>query len=260
MSKRDDLHARSELLWDGGARGSRGPKPTFDRGDVIRAAIKIADRKGLAAVTMQAVAAKLGFTTMALYRYFPNKQALIDGITDAAYGPSPPQPASISGWREAVRHWAYAKRTMLCARPWLAELPFVAAPHGPNWLSWHEAFLATIVELRLSPEDMMDMLSVVDGYVRGNSDTAISLARARSQGISFEQWATAVGRDLARAINDPRYPIFSAILTSQSGGLSPDSPLPKREGKPRGLDESFHFGLDRVLDGIQVYVRAKCGV
>lgn len=258
MPGAEDLRHRSELLWDdGGGRASRGPRPALTRADIVHAAIKLADRKGLAAVTMQAVAAKLGFTTMALYRYYPNKQALIDAITDAAYGLPPQQSESPAEWRDRVKHWAYAKRTMLCARPWLAELPFVAAPHGPNWLSWHEAFLAIVAELRLSPEDMMDMLSIVDGYVRGNSDTAISLARARSRGVSFEEWAAAVGRDLSRAINDARYPILSGILSSQSGGISSDSPLPKREGRARDLDESFYFGLDRVLDGIQMYVDSQ---
>lgn len=257
MSETEDLRKRSELLWGGPARPKRGPKPALSRDDVVRVAIKIADRKGLASLTMQALATKLGFTTMALYRYFPNKEALVDAIVDEALG-LPPQEAEPRGdWRSAVKHWGCAKRTMLCARPWLAELPFVAAPHGPHWLAWHEAFLSTIAGLGLSPEDMMDMLSVVDGYVRGNSDTAISLARARSRGISFEKWAEAVGRDLARAINDPRYPILSAILSSHSGGISSASPLPKREGRPRGLDESFEFGLERVLDGIQLYVQSQ---
>ena len=144
----------------------------------------------------------------------------------------------------------------LCSRPWLAELPFVAAPHGPNWLSWHEAFLRTIAQTGLSPEDMMDMLSVVDGYVRGSSDTAISLARARSRGVSIDDWARAVGADLCRAISDPRYPILSAILSSQSGGISEASPLPKRGGRPRTMDESFDFGLERVLDGIERFMNS----
>ena len=102
----------------------------------------------------------------------------------------------------------------------------------------------------------MDVLSVVHGYVSGSCDTAISLARAKARGISFEEWAQAVGADLCRAINDPRYPILSAILTSASGGISPTSPLPARAGRPRTMDESFDFGLERVLDGIQHYMNS----
>ena len=255
-SSGEELRKRSGLLWDAQLRSSRGPKPALSREDVVQASISIADGDGLSALTMQAVAERLGFTTMALYRYFPNKEALIDASVDAAMGTPPPRRGPREGWRKEVKHWAYAKRAMLCSRPWLAELPFVAAPHGPNWLSWHEAFLQTIVDTGLSPEDMMDVLSVVHGYVSGSSDTAISLARAMSRGITLEEWAQAVGADLCRAINDPRYPILSTILSSKSGGISEASPLPARGGRPRTLDESFDFGLERVLDGIQRYLES----
>jgi AcrR family transcriptional regulator len=206
---------------------------------------------------MYTVAERLGFSTMALYRYFPNKEALMDASVDAAMGTPPQRSSPREGWRQEVKHWAYAKRAMLCSRPWLAELPFVAAPHGPNWLSWHEALLEALSDTRLSPEDIMDMLSVVHAYVSGASDTAISLARALSRGISPDEWAKAVGADLIRAINDPRYPNLSAILSSQSGGISEGSPLPKRRGRPRTMDEGFDFGLERVLDGIERYLDSK---
>lgn len=249
-----ELRKRSELLWEGQPRPSRGPKPALRGEDVVQAAIGIADAKGLGALTMHAVAERLGFTSMALYRYFPSKEALIDACVDAALGTPPQRSGARRGWRLEIRHWSYAKRAMLCSRPWLAELPFVAAPHGPNWLSWHEAFLQTLADTGMSPEDMMDMLGLVDGFVRGSSDTAISLARARSQGVSDDEWAQAVGADLARAINDARYPVLSAILSSASGGITSSSPLPTRGGRPRTMDEHFDFGLERVLDGIQRYM------
>jgi AcrR family transcriptional regulator len=107
--------------------------------------MKIADVEGgLAAVTMQAVSAQLGLTTMAVYRYFPNKEALYDAIVDAGMG-LPPKPSDPPDeWRAEVTRWANAKRDMMCARPWLAELPFVAAPHGPNWLAWLEGLAAPL--------------------------------------------------------------------------------------------------------------------
>lgn len=252
-----ELRKRSKLLWDAQVRPTRGPKPTMDRDDVVQAAIGVADADGLSALTMHAVASTLGFTTMALYRYFPSKEALIDACVDAAMGTPPAPPLPRTGWRRDVKHWAYAKRIMLCARPWLAELPFVAAPHGPNWLSWHEALLQCFSGLGLTPEDLMDLLSVVHGYVQGSADTAISLARSRARGIPDEDWAAAVGADLGRAIGDPRYPVLSAILTSASGGLAAGGSLPARAGKPRTMDESFDWGLERVLDGIAQHVESQ---
>lgn len=238
------LRRRSELLWENRARPTRGPKASFTPDDVVQAAMAVADDDGLGAVTMQAVAARLGLTTMAIYRYFPNKEALYDAIVDAGMGlpPRPPEPRP--DWRAEVTAWAHAKRAMLCSRPWLAELPFVAAPHGPNWLAWLEALADPLSRTGLSPADVGQMISVVDGYTRGASDTSISLARARARGVSEQQWAAAVGADLGRAIGDPRFPSFAAILTAPS------------DGSARTMQESFDFGLQRVLDGIELYVNA----
>jgi AcrR family transcriptional regulator len=179
---------------------------------------------------------------MALYRYFPNKEALYDAIVDAGMGlpPRPKDPAA--SWRARVTEWAHAKRAMLIARPWLAELPFVAAPHGPNWLSWLEAIAEPLSATGLKGPEIGQMLSIVDGYTRGASDTAISLARSRARGASDASWVAAVGADLGRAVGDPRFPAFAAIITAPS------------DGRPLTLEESFDFGLQRVLDGIQLYV------
>jgi AcrR family transcriptional regulator len=252
----EEIRKRSELLWELPQKPTRGPKPALSRDDVVAAAIRVADKGDLAALTMHAVAAQLGYTPMALYRYFPSKDALVDAAVDAALGTPPPRSGEHQGWRAEIRLWAHAKRAMMCARPWLAELPFVAAPHGPNWLSWHEAFLRTIAHAGLTPEDMMDMLSVVHGYVHGSADTIISLTRATARGVTPEQWAAAVGADLCRAIDDARYPLLSGILTSSSGGITAESLLPTKHGKPRTMDESFDWGLDRLLDGIELYLQA----
>ena len=236
------LRLRSQLLWEDRTPSTRGPKPAVRPADVVRAAIGIADDEGLAALTMQNVATKLGFTPMALYRYFPNKEALYDAIVDAGMGlpPRPPEPRE--EWRAEVTRWAHAKRAMLIGRPWVAELPFVAAPHGPNWLAWLEALAEPLTRAGLSGQDVGQMLSIIDGYTRGASDTAISLARARARGISEQEWAAAVGADLGRAIGDPRFPSFAGILTAPA------------DGKSRTMEESFDFGLQRILDGIELYI------
>lgn len=236
------LRRRSELLWEDRSRATRGPKASVTPDEVVHAAMQIADQEGLSALTMQAVSASLGLTTMAVYRYFPSKEALYDAIVDAGMG-QPPKPQEPRGnWRAELTEWAHAKRRMLISRPWLAELPFVAAPHGPNWLSWLEAVVDSLSMTNLTGEEKGQMLSILDGYTRGASDTAISLARAHTAGISEQEWAAAVGADLGRSIGDPRFPAFAAMLT---GPTDPHN---------RTMEESFDFGLQRILDGIEIYI------
>lgn len=240
-----ELRRRSELLWHNRLQPTRGPKPALTPADVVQAAMAIADADGLSAVTMHAVATRLGFTTMAVYRYFPSKETLLDAVIDAGLGSPPPLREPRADWRTEVTRWSHAKRATLIARPWLAELPFVAAPHGPNWLSWLEAIANSLARTGLVGEDIGQMLSIVDGYTRGASDTAVSLARARARGITEAEWAAGVGADLGRAIGDPRFPHFASLITA---------PL---QAKPRTLEESFDLGLRCVLDGIERYIEAN---
>jgi len=238
-----ELQRRSQLLWEDRTPATRGPKAAVTPDDVVRTAVAIADTDGLSAVTMHAVAAKLGFTTMALYRYFPNKETLLDAVIDAGTGQPPRFREPRADWRSEVREWSLAKRAMLIARPWLAELPFVAAPHGPNWLSWLEAITDSLSRTSLALSDIGPVLSIVDGFTRGASDTAISLARAEARGISAAEWAAGVGADLGRSIGDPRFTSFAAVITAPS------------DGPPRSLEDSFVFGLELVLDGIELYIK-----
>ena len=173
---------------------------------------------------------------------YNGQKVLLEAIVDGAMG-APTRVSEPPGeWRAAVAQWGDAEHAMLCARPWLAELPFVAAPHGPNWLSWVEAVVEPLSRIGLSPVDTGEMLSVIDGYTRGASDTAISLARARARGTSDAEWTAAVGADLGRAIGDARFAAFAALMTAPT------------VGNPRTMEASFDFGLQRVLDGIEHYV------
>ena len=163
-----DLRRRSQLLWEERAQSTRGPKAGFTPDDVVQAAITIAGDEGLSAITMHRVASLLGLTTMALYRYFPNKEALLDAVIDAGTGRPPRFHDPRADWRTEVTRWAHAKRASLIARPWLAELPFVAAPHGPNWLRWLEAITDSLSRTGLAAAEIGQLVAL---HVRLDAET-----------------------------------------------------------------------------------------
>src|SRR6185437_6301876 len=99
------------VFWGAAAPAAKGPAARFTVEDVARAGIGLADRDGLAGVTMAAVAAELGLTTTALYRYVDSKDTLVEVMVDVAVGapPAAAQPADGSaGWAAAVRAWSGA--------------------------------------------------------------------------------------------------------------------------------------------------------
>jgi AcrR family transcriptional regulator len=60
-----------------------GRPARIGRSVILRASLDLADERGLAAVTMQAVAERLGVTSMALYRHIANKAALLDAVVES---------------------------------------------------------------------------------------------------------------------------------------------------------------------------------
>jgi AcrR family transcriptional regulator len=67
---------------------------TSRQAEIVDAAIELAGEKGLDAVSMRAVAARLGLTPMALYGYFRSKDDLLDAIGSHLLGKLPePEPA-----------------------------------------------------------------------------------------------------------------------------------------------------------------------
>ena len=224
-----------DLLWGLTDRTGRGPKPALSLPAVISAAIDVVSTEGLNALTMARVASELDVTTMALYRYVPGKDDLIDLMIDAAFG-TPPAPGG-GDWRTAVEEWSKASLAMFRARPWLLELVMRRAPIGPNWLAWLNALLHALSNAGLTAGEMVAAALLVDGHVR--SAAQISLAATGQRAENF-------GRVLQTVSSDARFPALARVL--MDGGFAPAA---------EDTQSQFEFGLRRLMDGIDAFVRTR---
>src|SRR5215207_232262 len=130
MQFRGRARAMSDLLWRPRTDGSRGPKPALTLDGIADAAITVADAEGLAAVSMQRVAADLGFTKMALYRYLPGKAELVALMVERALG----GPPDLTGqaWRPGLRTWAHSLLAAHLRHPWAWKPSCCRALSGPT--------------------------------------------------------------------------------------------------------------------------------
>ena len=217
------------LLWAGPARPRRGPRPTLHRDRIVTAGVELADAEGLAALSMQRLAARIGAATMALYRHVPGKEELIALMLDAAIGP-PPVPPDGAGWRAGLAGWARANRDVFLRHPWTLELVPTPRTLGPCEMDWTEAALRLLAGTGLRPSTRLNVLLLVNGYVRG----------------------------AAAELSGPRPPSPEAVRRAGRSGRHPhlDQAL---AGAAAGSAERFEFGLARVLDGIEVFVRDQGG-
>lgn len=86
------------------------------RAEILDATLDLAERSGLHAVTMRAVADRLGVTPMALYRHVGDKQGLLDGLVERLLADQPvPDPAL--PWRDRLHQHGAALRATARRHP-----------------------------------------------------------------------------------------------------------------------------------------------
>jgi AcrR family transcriptional regulator len=115
----------------GNPTGGIGRPPKLNRAVIVAAAIDIADRHGLGAVTMRAVAVELDSTAAALYRHVKNREELVDLVHDEVLTErSAVKPTG--EWRADLRVFALSLLQLHNMHPWLATggLPTRLGPRG----------------------------------------------------------------------------------------------------------------------------------
>jgi AcrR family transcriptional regulator len=223
----------------------KGPKPGLSLDRIVAAAVAIADRDGLDALSMSRVAADLGAATMSLYRYVSAKDELVRLMIDAAFGPSPALPPGI-GWREALSGWAWAMRAGFRRHAWVVRIPIGGLPIMPNEVAWFERGLAGLDGSGLEEAEKASVILLVTGYVRALAvtDADIAAAIARS-GATPDEWMSAFPRMLSRLIDPARFPALTKFIAAGVFDVHDDP------------DDEFTFGLERILDGIEALVSTR---
>jgi AcrR family transcriptional regulator len=226
-----DLVPRAlRALWGEDLAVRRGPKPTLSVLAIAEAAIAIADAEGLGAVSMAAVAKRLGFTTMSLYRYVDSKADLQMAMVDEAVG-APPEINKRLGWRNQLTAWAVAESARLAAHPWVLDVRLGSPPLGPHTLAWMDLGLEILGRAGLRPERAASTLLFVDGYVRQHILLGVQYADGGAG------WA-----DRLRQVLPPD--ALPALANALESGVFDDDP------SEFPADE-FHFGLGLILDGVE---------
>jgi AcrR family transcriptional regulator len=226
-----------DLLWNPLAADTagprRGPRATLSLESIVDAGIRLADAKGLGAVTMAGLAARLGAAPMSLYRHVPGKRALVEVMSDRALA----APPALGGgeWREAVECWSHALLERMVARPWLIEAVSYRTTVGPNWMSWLDSALAALTRSGLPQHHLVEAVLLVEGHVR-------STAQLLTGAPATTEWAVSFSRTLEAVRDDTRYANVSRLAARGTLAPSGDGPISPR------------FGLHRILDGLEAFV------
>jgi AcrR family transcriptional regulator len=243
-----ELPGSIAAAWGLRERPGKGPKRGLSLQQIVQAGLRVAAAEGLAAVSMSRVAAELGVGTMSLYRYVESKGELLDLMVDTGMGPPPPQVGEGASWREGLSRWAWAQLAVFRGHLWAVQVPLSGPPATPNALGWLEQALHYLRGTGLDEAQKMSVILQISGFVRNEANMEAQLdAAVRASGQTNNDLMAGYNAMLGSLLDPQRFPELSAIVAS--GVLA----------KADDWDDEFTFGLDRILDGVDVLVRRLSG-
>jgi len=207
-------------------------RPALTRQRVLDAAVALADRGGVGALSMRKLAQELGVEAMSLYHHVPNKDAILDGLVDAVFA-EVEVPTGEQDWRSAMRRRADSVRAALGRHPWAIGLLDSRTSPGAATLRHHDGVLGILSRAGFPVELAAHAFSALDSYIYG-----FALQEASLPFRDRDEMAEVADAILAPALAAGDHPHLAELARE----------LLARPHYSYG--DEFHFGLELILDGL----------
>ena len=237
-----------ERLWGRQEPGRRGPKQRLSTVEVVDAAIALADAVGVQALSMRKVAEAVGVSPMSLYTYVPSKAELLDLMFDRVLGDTADPDESVTRWRDRLAFMARERWALSERHPWLLDLATHRPPLGPNMMRKAMAMLGTLANMGLAPEETVLAADALQDYITGALRSAREAREAEQlSGLSDAQWFSIVWPVLEKHLDPQHVEVVSRMSEARR----------ERTRSPDERAARFEFGLERVLDGLEVFINTR---
>ncbi|MCD5348158.1 TetR/AcrR family transcriptional regulator C-terminal domain-containing protein [Agromyces sp. H3Y2-19a] len=211
----------------------------LSRERVLQTALRLADRDGLDALTMRALADELDVEAMSIYYHLPNKHAILDGLVEQVFaeveveigGFAPPTELDAADWPTALRSRILGARRVLLRHPWAPNLMNTRGAPGVLAVRYADGVVGIMRAGGLSHDLIHHGLHAIGsrmyGYVQELNDD--NSADPPGDPAEFAALAPHLAAMLADVVHD-----------------DPDSTLGWCDDQTE-----FEFGLDLLLEGLE---------
>lgn len=207
---------------------TKGAKLT--RTKVLKAAIRLADSKGMESLSMRKLAQALGVEAMSLYNHVINKEDVLDGMVEVVVGEIE-LPNVDAFWKDAMRRRSISAHEQLLRHPWAALLFVSRVNVGPAMLSYIDATIGCLHSAGFSYELADRAWNAIDSHVYGFTQQAVNFPFEPSEYAE-------VAEEFLPQLPENQYPHLNALSQQVI------------QGKHDGIQE-FCFGLDLILDSLE---------
>jgi predicted RNase H-like nuclease/AcrR family transcriptional regulator len=149
-------------------------RSSLSRERVIAQAVALADEKGLAALSMRALASCLGVEAMSLYHHVAGKEALLDAMLDVVFAEMH-LPVIGGDWRAELRARSVSGRTVLLRHRWAVGMMDSPRNPGQESIRHHDAVLGCLAAGGFSLEAAGTAFALLDSHLYGFMAQEVSL-------------------------------------------------------------------------------------
>ncbi|GAB3919236.1 TetR family transcriptional regulator [Microlunatus endophyticus] len=200
----------------------RGQHAGLDAPTILRTAIDLADRDGLAALSMRRLGAELDVEAMAIYHHFPSKDALLDAIVGELVAQAAVSGQPTGDWQSQLRCYALSFFERLTEHPNLLPLVLTRPAMTGGSLQVMESLVGVLCDAGFAPERSLDIV--------------YALAR-----LVLIHAALDTGTDQSLAAGDP---------AGQLAGVSPDEFPVLAEAAHASLGRPATYRLEFAVDAL----------
>jgi AcrR family transcriptional regulator len=214
------------------------PRTPLTRSRIQATALDLADGRGLAGLSMRALATELGVEAMSLYHHVPGKEALLDGLVDAVFAEFH-LPVVGGEWTAEMRARSRSARAAMKRHPWAIGLMDSRRTPGPETLRHHDAVLGCLRAAGFSLPLTGHAVALLDAHLYGFVVQEVSLPFQGGDELAE------LGAEMLAALPEGGLPHFREFAVGHA--LLP------------GYDfgDEFGWGLDLVLDGLAARLAAE---
>jgi AcrR family transcriptional regulator len=200
--------AGSNPLWFNPPDSRGSSRRSLTRERVVAEALAVISADGVEALSMRALAARLGVVPGALYRHVRGREQLYDLILDGVLAEVDCQVDPALPWTAQITTLAHRLRRVLEAHPGIAGLLKTRDPLSPHSLALAEAFLAPLHAAGLPERQTARAFRLVYDYTIGFalSDRS-SVSEQRIQGSATRRELHAFLRSLPAS----RFPALAVL-------------------------------------------------
>lgn len=210
---------------------TRQRRSPLTRERVLKAAVRLADREGIDAVSMRRLGTELGIEAMSLYTHVRGKDDLLDGMIELVIREIPIH-RDAGDWKASLRSTVLEARSVVLRHPWAPRIIARRSDPGPAGLRYYDAVMGILRD---------------GGFSLEMTHHAIHLFGSRLLGFTQDLF------DDSPDVDPVAMEAMAAALERTHPHLAEMARGASHDGALGGCDDDveFAFGLDLVLDGLE---------